>query len=271
MLGHGAAAEQVQAQRRGSRRWCIHALAAAVALLALFATPAFAERLHTFEKSFGEPGSAAGQVLLRGSSGGVAGSGVAINDTTHDVYVADTENHRVDEFADDGTFVRAWGWGVGGGIGFETCASTCQAGLSGTGAGEFEAPVFVAVDNSNEASDPSKGDVYVGDTSDNVVSKFTADGALVESWGTKGQLTGSTTGAGAFGSLAGVVVGATGMLDVLNTGSEMFEFDPDGTFTGTEFEVARATLPTGLGVSASGDFFKVNGNQTVEELHRLRW
>ena len=51
-----------------------------------------------------------------------AGSGVAVSDETHDVYVADTGNRRVDEFEPDGMFVRAWGWGVGaGGFGFETC------------------------------------------------------------------------------------------------------------------------------------------------------
>ena len=48
-----------------------------------------------------------------------AGSGVAVNAETHNVYVADTANNRVDEFKSDGTFVRAWGWGVADGIGKE--------------------------------------------------------------------------------------------------------------------------------------------------------
>src|ERR1700685_4156232 len=62
--------------------------------------------------SFGAPGPGAGQ--LEGPEG------VAVNDTTGDVYVADTGNDRIDEFEPDGAFVRAWGWGVDlGGAGLE--------------------------------------------------------------------------------------------------------------------------------------------------------
>lgn len=162
--------------------------------LPLFATaPAFALNTHVFSSSFGSSGSGAGEMSLRGATEEVAGSGAAVNATTHDVYVADTGNARIDEFELNGTFIHAWGWGVAGGSGFETCTLTCQKGLSGANPGEFEAPVFVAVDNSAGG----KGDVYVGDTGDNIVSKFTESGALVESWGTKGQVSGSSaTGSG---------------------------------------------------------------------------
>jgi hypothetical protein len=237
----------------------------------LLAPTASAARVHFFAKSIGEAGAAAGQMRLRAtaepeSEVRVAGSGVAINALSHLIYVADTENHRVDEFEADGTFVRAWGWGVGGGIGFETCTSLCQAGASGSGPGEFEAPALIAIDNSGG---PSEGDVYVGDTASGVITKFTSTGVLESAWGTTGQLNGSTTGAGSFGALAGIAVDDAGNLDVISAAasggqSHLFTFAQNGSF-GSEVIVPRGTFPGGLGLGESGVFFKVNGNQTVEK------
>jgi len=42
------------------------------------------------------------------------------------------------------------------------------------------------------AVDESTGDVYVTDLGTNTVSKFDSSGTLIESWGTKGVLDGST-------------------------------------------------------------------------------
>ncbi len=223
--------------------------------------PAQALNTHVFSSSFGSAGPLAGQLEDP--------TGLAVNNATHDIYIADTGNHRIDEFDPSKPapeqFVRAWGWGVGGGIGFQTCTSACQTGLFGSGPGEFEAPTFIAVDNS---SGESKGDVYVGDTRDNLVTKFSESGALIESWGTKGQLNGSTTGAGSFGLLGGVAVDGSGDLDVVVGGEEspnpLFEFTQTGSFV-EEFDVQRLTLPRGLAVDAEGNFFKVNLATNVEE------
>jgi hypothetical protein len=147
--------------------------------LALNSAPAFAGSVHALDRAFGEKGSAAGQLEL------AANSGVAVNDSTHDVYVADTGNRRVDEFNDEGVFIRAFGKEVGP-LGEDVCTtlSTCKAGTSGPGPGEFEAPTFVAVDN----SPGGEGDVYVADTATNLIQKFTAEGELMKSWGAEGQL-----------------------------------------------------------------------------------
>ena len=97
-----------------------------------------------------------------GIYGGGAGQldypyGVA-TDSSGDVFVADAGNNRIDEFSAAGAFVRAYGWGVVDGQGqFETCTSTCQPGIGGGGAGQFDYPDGVAVDSS--------GDVYVADRS----------------------------------------------------------------------------------------------------------
>jgi hypothetical protein len=251
-------------------------LAPALALVALVlsASPASALKAYVVSSNIGSQGSAAGEMLLQGVSRGVAGSGFAVNSTTHDVYVADTGNHRIDEFESNGTFVRAWGWGVDGVPGFGGCTllTSCQAGESGSGPGEFESPVFVAVDS--DSSSPSFGDVYVGDTGDNLITKFTASGVLVKGWGDsslngpapQGQLDGGSSTGGGFSTFAGIAVDSAGVLDVLEVETHrMLQFAQEGKFT-TEFETPRGTEPNGLGVDAAGDFFKVNGDLSVEEI-----
>ena len=52
---------------------------------------------------------------------------------------------------------------------FETCTSTCQAGLAGGGAGSSNYPHGVATDSS--------GDVYLADSADNRIEEFSAAGA----------------------------------------------------------------------------------------------
>ncbi len=252
----------VERTRTRAARLLVLAAAAVAAMLA-HASPAFALNTHLLAGSFGERGLGTGQLEL------AFNSGIAIDDATHDVYVADTGNRRVDEFEANGTFVRAFGKDVGG-LGVDVCGGlvACQPGAEGSGPGEFTKPTFLAVDNSTGAS---KGDVYVGDPGDSLVSKFTGAGALIESWGVKGQLDGSAATAppgvhaGPFAELAGVAVGATGTLDVFETEPHiLFSFTEEGAFV-TDFETPRGTTPAGLAVDAEGNLFKVNGSG-VEEI-----
>jgi hypothetical protein len=58
--------------------------------------------------------------------------------------------------ASDGTFKRTWGWGVKDGTAaFQICIIGCQAGIAGSGDGQFAVPNFVATD--------SHANVYVND------------------------------------------------------------------------------------------------------------
>jgi DNA-binding beta-propeller fold protein YncE len=202
--------------------------------------------------SFGEPGVEAGH--LEGPEG------VAVDSATKHVYVADVGNDRIDEFDATGTFIRAWGWGVAGGIGFETCTTTCFKGLSGSSPGEFESPAFVAVDNSTGVS---RGDVYVGDVGDNVITKFTDSGALIESWGTSGQL--REAGGEAFGALHGVAVDLSGDLWAYHSEAEkdVNELSDTGAFIKT-FDTHRGG-GSGIAVDSSEDFYAVNGEPKVSK------
>ena len=101
--------------------------------------------------------------------------GVAI-DSSGDVYVADSGNDRIDEFSAAGAFIKAYGWGVVDGASqFETCTTTCQAGIAGGGAGQFDDPEGVAIDSS--------GDVYVADQGNNRIDEFSAAGAFIKAYG----------------------------------------------------------------------------------------
>jgi len=167
----------------------------------LFSAPALAVQTHAFSTSFGSAGEGAGELS--------SPAGVAMSSTTHDVYVADTGNLRVDEFEANGTFIRAWGWGVAEEHPLvkelQTCTLMCFKGEAGTGAGQLDSPEAITVDNSSSAGDPSKGDVYVTNTADNVIEKFNASGAYL------GAITQGSGGA-PFAGLMGVAVDPNGVL-----------------------------------------------------------
>ncbi len=225
-------------------------------VLLVFASSAFATRGRVFGGSFGSPGSGAGQLSLAPavlSAGGEsvrnAGSGLGVSQATHDVYVADTGDHRVDQFTSNGVFVRAWGWGVSDGAAEpQTCTSVCQQGLPGTAPGQFESPVFVAVDNSGG---PSSGDVYVSDgrgSSDGAVQKFTSEGALVGSWGIKGQVIPSPK------YIAGIAVDTAGNLWVA-TENVLFEFNQAGILV--QELVREFAEGVGLAFNGTNDLYAV--------------
>jgi hypothetical protein len=258
------------------------ALSGFVLACMLFASsPAQALKTHAFSASFGLPAVDGGPMALQAANEEVAGSGVAVNSATHDIYVADTGNDRADVFNAKGEFVLMFGKDVNktkvlGGLATEAednvCSAVevalggeCQKGVSGPEPGEFQTPVFVAVDD----SPGGKGDVYIGDTGGNLVTKLTAEGKLEEGWGIKGQLNGSTaTGpiAGPFSELAGVAVDSAGNLDVLQKPEHaLFEFTQAGAFM-TDFGTPRGSTPRGLVVNAEGDFFKLNGEPSVEQI-----
>jgi hypothetical protein len=232
-----------------------------------FLSPASALGAYVPQPSFGSPGAGDGEMELVAPQLPVvpraAGSGLAVNETTHNVYVGDTDNHRVTVFAADGTFVGAFGADVGG-AGVDICSIGCAAGTPGTSPGSFEDPTFVAVDNS---ASPSNGDVYVVDSAVNVVSKFEAGGTLITGWGTGGQLAGD--GSETFGQIGGIAVDSTGNLNVFRispTPRNIFKFEEDGTFD-EKFVAAGAASPGGLAVDPSGDFFKLAGTPRAQKLN----
>jgi hypothetical protein len=113
----------------------------ALALVAVFAL-VFAPTAGATPTQFGSYGQGAGQFE--------DARGAAVEQDSGDVYIADRDNSRVEEWSKEGVFVRAWDSG-------------------------FSRPSGVAVDN-NSLTGFSHGDVYVVDTDNNRVQKFGPDG-----------------------------------------------------------------------------------------------
>jgi phosphodiesterase/alkaline phosphatase D-like protein len=189
---------------------------------------------YVFSTDFGSAGSGDGQLKEP--------KDVAVNNTNGDIYVADTGNHRVVKFDSAGHFLAAWGWGVSDGSpASEVCTSGCQAGISGSGLGQFATPYFVAVDNSNG---PSAGDVYVADTAGKVVQKFDPSGHLVTSFGSGGAETYS-------GGIEGIAVKSSGELIV-----------PAGSPTGIALDSVGRLYTGMLAIDTSNnDLFYSVGNE----------
>ena len=196
-------------------------------------SPALAKRIHLFAGSFGTATSTPADPYplstnLGSSSAAEGASFVAVEDATGDVYVTDTRNFRIEKFTASGEFILMIGKEVN-----ETKAKanaseaeqdvctlasgdTCKVGINGTSPGAFQGSggLFVAVDNS---SGESKGDVYVADGGDGLVSKFNSAGVLIGSWGNNGPLEAPDgqlkhASIGPFSSLSGVAVNASGNL-----------------------------------------------------------
>lgn len=235
-------------------------LALLLATLALTAPPALAETHRGFTAHLGSEGSGAGELLEP--------AGVAVNDATGDVYVVDRGNNRIDEFEGNGTFIRAWGWGVADGLPmFETCTSlTCEAGIAGSGAGQLDSPEAIAVDNSGSAPDPSKEDVYVTNPGSKMIDKF----------GPAGEVLGSITkGAGgvAFTRPYGLAVDPKGGVWVYDANPETFEGEiysySDALVNGFQAadpSLERSDAEPGLAVDAKDDLYAVYGPDKVAKL-----
>jgi DNA-binding beta-propeller fold protein YncE len=194
--------------RRFAPRVQLLALVAAVLVPLGVAQPAGAlsARGHTFLESFGAPGGGAGQLSQP--------RGVAVSETTGDIYVVDAGNNRVDRFGPNDDFIEAWGWGVlDGKKEYEHCSIECLPGLAGPGKFEFDEANQIAVDNSRDGEDASAGDVYVEARAageHQAVDKFTAEGAPIDTM--------TSAHAEKFEELDGVTVAPDGTLWIANEG-----------------------------------------------------
>ncbi|MEX0973520.1 MAG: hypothetical protein WDZ46_09735 [Solirubrobacterales bacterium] len=112
--------------------------------------------------------------------------GIALDQATGDVYVNDLRNRRIQHFAADGSFIRAWGWGVDNGANeFQLCEAPedlpCQAGNSGANGGQLH---FFHVAAGAIVADPSPPHhVFVGDAGNQRIQEFAPDGSFVRLWG----------------------------------------------------------------------------------------
>ncbi len=147
------------------------------------------------------------------------------------IYAADSRNHRIEHFTADGQFLAAWG----------TYASVDLGEAPG---GTFNEPWGIAVGND--------GSVYVADTWNYRIQKFSADGKFITMWGVAGP---GDTGDSFWGP-RGIVVDSKGHVLVSDTGNNrVVVFDKDGNYI-TQFGIkgigqTEFYEPVGLAVDAA--------------------
>jgi hypothetical protein len=144
-----------------------------------------------------------------------------------------------------GTFLLAFGWGVADGKdAFETCTSACQAGIPGSGDGQFNAPIGLAVDGS--------GHLFVTDGGNNRIQEFDNTGKFLTTWGSFG------TGNGQFSYPFGVAVDGSGHVFVADDRNNRIQkFDNTGTFLTTWGMFGSGdgefSEPEGVAIDGSGN------------------
>jgi RHS repeat-associated protein len=148
------------------------------------------------------------RVGIAGSGGGQfkEPTGVAI-DSRNDAVVTDTGNSRTELFNENGEFEGANGWGVSNGEAkFETCTgSGCQAGIAGSGAGQFKEPTGVAIGAHNNE--------LIVDTGNSRVEVYGENGGYERTFGVVGS------GNGQFKAPKGIAVDSHSNVWVADTGN----------------------------------------------------
>jgi DNA-binding beta-propeller fold protein YncE len=155
---------------------------------------------YTFTFKWGERGT--------GQSQFDAPQGVAL-DSNGNIYVADTDNSRIQKFAKDASFIGAWGG-------------------PGTGNGFFLGPRAIALG--------SDGYIYVLDSSNHRIQKFRPDTSFLRTWGTLGS------GNGEFRFPNGFGLDSENFVYVADTGNDRIQkFKCDGTLLEVGVELVPVT------------------------------
>jgi tripartite motif-containing protein 71 len=204
---------------------------------------------------------------------------------TGEVYVADTDNGRIQRFSSSGAYELQWGGFPGAGVPdfpaglavdssnnvYMTKKSTDQIlkfdvsgnllqefGGSGNGDGQLNDPGGIAID--------AAGNVFVLDTGNTRIQKFDATGAYVTQWGSFGSSDGQVNAPG------GIAADEAGHVFVADTGnSRIQEFSTsDGSFIRTWGSNGQGngqfSLPKGIAIDGSGNVWVADsGNNRIQE------
>jgi uncharacterized protein (TIGR03663 family) len=192
---------------------------------------------------FGGSGNALGQLS------GPRGMAIAPNG---EIYIADTMNHRVQRFSAEGEPLGAWG----------AFGATGEQGEAPEGA--FNEPWDVAVG--------PDGSVYVADTWNGRIQRFTADGEFISAFGSFGQ---SPTDLLTLWGPRAVAVDGAGRLFVADTGNKRIviydsEGEPLGQFGGFGLQLGGMDEPVGVAIDGSGRVYVADTwNRRVQVFEEL--
>ncbi len=194
-------------------------------------------QLPTYSSQFGGSGTGNGQMK--------SPAGIAM-DSSGDLWVADTANHRVQEFSSTGSYMG-------------------QFGSEGTGNGQFKEPVGIAID--------AKNNIWVSDQTNNNVQEFNEKHEwvrTVSSW-KMGKFPTETTIT--IKSPRGLAIDAKGNVWVAEGGKTVIEFSETGEYireigewTVEIIHKENLSNPGGVAIDPSGDVWvaDTNNNRIVE-------
>jgi DNA-binding beta-propeller fold protein YncE len=165
------------------------------------------------------------------------------------MYVADSRNHRIVHLDVQGNVLHEWG--------------TFADGINTpVGDGTFNEPWGIAVG--------PDGSVYVADTWNHRIEKFTSTGRFVKAWGTFGQ----GEAPDSFYGPRGLAVDAEGRVYVTDTGNKrIVVFDADGNyiteFGGAGFDPGLFDEPTSVAIDRNGTVYVTDTwNQRIQTFTR---
>ena len=153
------------------------------------------------------------------------------------LYVADSNNHRIQHFAADGTLLHIWGEKV-------DANTSPELAVGGT----FNEPWDVAVDN--------EGFVYVADTWNYRIQKFTAEGEFIAMWPDPDTVESQNILWGP----RSIAVDQSGRVYVTDTGNKrVMVYDTNGTqlttFGGVGFDPGQFDEPVGLAIDQLNNIY----------------
>ena len=174
------------------------------------------------------------------------------------LYVVDSDNHRVQVFDARGAFLRQWGsnCNLATNLG---CMDPDGSGPLESGDGQFQEPWGIAAG--------PDGRIYVTDTWNHRIQVFAADGTFLAKWGAYGQ-TGDASWL--FYGPRDVAVDAAGQVFVTDTGNKrVMVFDQDGNYLrqwgGGGAEPGQFEEPVGIAVDVDGQVYIADTwNQRVQ-------
>jgi DNA-binding beta-propeller fold protein YncE len=148
------------------------------------------------------------------------------------LYVADSRNHRIQHLSASGEVLSIWG----------AFADVARGDAPG---GTMNEPWSVAVD--------SQGNVYVADTWNHRIQKFSPDGQFIKMWGTFGQ---ADTTTGMWGP-RGLAFDDKDRLFVTDTGNKrVLIFDAEGNyisqFGSVGMDAGQFDEPVGIAINSQG-------------------
>jgi len=148
------------------------------------------------------------------------------------IYVADSVNHRIQQFSQTGELINSWG----------DFANVLEGDAPG---GTFNEPWDVAVSQD--------GSIFVADTFNHRVQKFNNQGEFIKAWGVFAQ----GTSPDSFWGPRGIAVGPDGNVYITDTGNKrvvVFDQNLDfiSQFGGGGFEAGEFDEPVGIDVNDSG-------------------